>query len=182
MKWRHDDVIIVFSESVYKTCQRQPTELKLGKLIVHWKLHKICKFEYHVTRNDVRMTSLPKQWNNNGEMRASAKPNKLHIIRKVLMRAIWKCTFYWIWATMSKVIGVLSNFGIFLRCLLTKYECHVSQEANSEKFLSCPNSTFNIRKSHKISSRKALSYFRSYQPKTTCPPPPPVLFGLMVML
>ena len=29
----------------------------------------------------------------------------------------------------------------------------------------CPNSTFNIRKSHKISGGKAL-YFKSYKPKT----------------
>ena len=41
---------------------------------------------------------------------------------------------------------------------------HVTQEANFEIFLFCPNSTFNIRKSHKISGGKAL-YFRSYQPK-----------------
>ena len=57
-----------FSESVYKTCQRQSTELKLGKLIIHSNLHKITKFENHVTRNDVIMTSLPKtmekQWGN----------------------------------------------------------------------------------------------------------------------
>ena len=51
---------LCLSESVYKTCQRQPTELKLGKLIVHSKFHKIRKFEKHVTRNDVIMTSLPK--------------------------------------------------------------------------------------------------------------------------
>ena len=42
----------------------------------------------------------------------------------------------------------------------------VTQVANFEKFLFCPNSTFNIRKSHKISSGKAV-YFRSYQPKTS---------------
>ena len=42
----------------------------------------------------------------------------------------------------------------------------VTQEANFEKILFCPNSTFNIRKIHKISSGKAL-YFRSYQPKTS---------------
>ena len=31
------------------------------------KVHKICKFENHVTRNDVIMMSLPKrQWNNAG--------------------------------------------------------------------------------------------------------------------
>ena len=59
---------LCFSESVYKTCQRQPTGLRLVKLIVYSKLHKICKFENHVTRNDAIMTSLPKtmekQWGN----------------------------------------------------------------------------------------------------------------------
>ena len=39
-------------------------ELKLGKLIVHSKFHKICKFENHVTRNDVIMTLLPKTTEN----------------------------------------------------------------------------------------------------------------------
>ena len=60
---------------------------------------------------------------------------------------------------------------------------HVTQEANFEKILFFPNSGFNIRKSHKISSRKAL-YFRSYQPKSSTEmentPPPPVLLGLNV--
>ena len=51
---------LCFYESVYKTCQRQSTELKLGKLIAQSKLHKICKFENHVTRNGVIITSLPK--------------------------------------------------------------------------------------------------------------------------
>ena len=46
------------------------------------------------------------------------------------------------------------------------WSCHVTQKENFEIFLFCPNSTFNIRKSHKISSGKAL-YFRSYQPKTS---------------
>ena len=50
----------MFSESVYKTCQKQPTELKLRKLIVQPMFHKISKFENHVTRNDVIITSLPK--------------------------------------------------------------------------------------------------------------------------
>ena len=43
---------------------------------------------------------------------------------------------------------------------------HVTQEANFEKKLYFPNSAFNIRKSYKISNKKAL-YFRSYQPKTS---------------
>ena len=55
---------LCFFESVNKTCQQQPTELKLGSFIVHSKVHKTFKFENHVTRNDVIMTSLPKQWEN----------------------------------------------------------------------------------------------------------------------
>ena len=46
------------------------------------------------------------------------------------------------------------------------WSCHMTQEANLENFLFCLNSTFNTRKSHKISSGKAL-YFRSDQPKTS---------------
>ena len=58
---------LCFSEFGYKTCHKQPTELKLGKLIVHLKFPKIRKFENHVTRNDVIITSLPKtmeKWRN----------------------------------------------------------------------------------------------------------------------
>ena len=44
------------------------------------------------------------------------------------------------------------------------WSCHVTQDANFENFLFCPDSIFNIRKSHKISSGKAL-YFRCYQHK-----------------
>ena len=46
------------------------------------------------------------------------------------------------------------------------WPCHVTQEANFKNNLLFPNSAFYIRKSYKISSRKAL-YFRSYQPKTS---------------
>ena len=34
-----------------------------------------------------------KQWNN-GKMRTSTEPNKMYIVRKVLMRAIQKYNFY----------------------------------------------------------------------------------------
>ena len=116
MKLRHDDVIIVFSESVYETYQRQPKELKLGKLIVHSKFHKIWKFESHMIRNDVIMTSLPKQW----KMRASAKPNKLYIIRKVYesypkMYLLLNLSHY------IKRYGHLCQILAFLRCPLPKY-------------------------------------------------------------
>ena len=85
---------LCFSESVHKTCQRQSKELKLGKLIVHSKFHKISKFENHVTRNDVIMMSLPKTMENNRKMLTSAKSNKLYINRKLLLKAIQKCTSY----------------------------------------------------------------------------------------
>ena len=102
MKW-HDDDVIIFSQPVYKTCQRQPTALKLGRLIVYSKFHKICKFENHVTRNDV-ITK------NSGNMQTSVEPNKIHIIQKDLMRDIQKCNFYWIWAIVSKVMGIYVKF------------------------------------------------------------------------
>ena len=82
--------LLCFYESVYKTCQGQPTELKLGKLIAHSKFHKIWKFENHVTRNDIIMTSLPKTMEKCGPPRNQTND----IIQKVLMRAIQKCTFY----------------------------------------------------------------------------------------
>ena len=65
--------------------------------------------------------SLPKTMENNGERRTSPKPNKLYINRNVFMRAIQKCTSYWIWVTMSKVVGIFVKFWHFLRCQLTKY-------------------------------------------------------------
>ena len=43
------------------------------------------------------------------------------------------------------------------------WSCHVTQDANFEFFLFCPNSKLNIWKRLKISSGKAL-YFRGYQP------------------
>ena len=46
------------------------------------------------------------------------------------------------------------------------WSCHVTQEENFENFLFCPNFTFNIGKSHKISNGKAV-YFRNYQPKAS---------------
>ena len=67
---------------------------------------------------------------------------------------------------MSKVMGILSSFGIFMMPTRQIWSCHMTQEANLKKFLFCPNSRFNIRKSHKISSGKAL-YFRSYQRKSS---------------
>ena len=104
---------------------------------------------------------------NNRKVRTSAKPNKLYIVRKVLMRAIQKSTFYWIWATMSKVMGIYVKFWHFLWWPLPKYGLTWPKKQISKKLY-----FFLIL--HNISGRKAL-YFRSYQPKTSrggVPPPP----------
>ena len=62
-------LLCFFFKFVYKTCQRQPAALKLCRLIVYQKFYKICKFENHVTRNEVIMMSLPK---NNGKQLENA--------------------------------------------------------------------------------------------------------------
>ena len=92
--------------NVYKTCQRQPTALKLFRLIVYPKFRKICKFENHLIWNDVIIMSLPKtmekQWEN-----ADLRRTKQNIHRsKGFDESYPKCTFYWIWATVSKVMGI----------------------------------------------------------------------------
>ena len=83
-----------FSQSVYKTCQKQSTVLKLCRLIVYSNFHKICKFGNHVTRNDVIIMSLPKtiekQWEK-AELRRTKQD--IYIVRKVLIRATQKCNF-----------------------------------------------------------------------------------------
>ena len=73
---------------------------------------------------------------------------KLYTIRKVSIRAIQKCTFVLIRATVSKVMDILPPI----------WSCQVTQDANCENFLFCPNSAYNTRKSHKMSSGRAL-YF-----------------------
>ena len=62
------------------------------------------------------------------------------------------------------------------------WSCHMTQDVNFENFLFCPNSTFDIKKSRKICSEKAL-YFRSYQQKRPHGggkhPPPPSAFRVI---
>ena len=105
---------LCFSESVHKTCQRQPTELKLCKLIVHSKFHKTCKFEKHVTRSDVVMMSLPKtmekQWGN-----ADLSETKQNIYQsKGIDESYPKMYFLLNLSHCVKSCGYfLSNFGIF---------------------------------------------------------------------
>ena len=154
---------LCFSESVYKPCQWQPTELKLGKLIARSKFHKICKFENHVRRNDVIMTSLPKTMEKCGPPRNKTNYTSFE-------RYWWKLSknvlFIEFESLCQKLWAFMSNFGIFTMPALQIWSCHVTQEAHFEKILLFPNFAFIIGESCKISSRKAL-YFRSYQPKTS---------------
>ena len=116
---------------------------------------------------------------NNGKCRTSAKQSKLYIIRKILIRAIQRCTFYWIWATVSKVMSIdkshakiyfllnlshcvkcyrhFGQFWLFLPCPLTKYG-HVMwpKMQISNFFIFFSNSTFNIRISYKFFLWKAI--------------------------
>ena len=80
---------------------------------------------------------------------------------------------------MSKVVGIFVKFWRYFTMSTHKiWSYHVTQEANFEHFLFCRNSTFNIKKSHKISSGKAL-YFRNYQPETSWGwKTPPSAFGV----
>ena len=65
--------------------------------------------EVIVFGNDV----ITKNNGNNKEMQTSAKPKKLYINRKVLMRAIQNCTFYEFEPLCKNLWTFLSNFGIF---------------------------------------------------------------------
>ena len=79
---------LCFSLFVYKTCPRQPAALKLCSLIVYLKFYKICKFENHVTRNDITMISLSKTMEEKGNMRTTVEQAKIYFICKASMRAI----------------------------------------------------------------------------------------------
>ena len=80
-------------------------------------------------------------------------------------------------------MGIYVKFWHFFTLpALQIWPCHVTQEENFVKILFFPDSAFNIGKSCKISSRKAL-YFKNYQPKTSRGggvenTHPPVLLGL----
>ena len=67
---------------------------------------------------------------------------------------------------MSKVMGIYVNFGIFYNARSPNMAMSRDPRSKFRKNFIFPNSAFNIRKSYKISCRKA-PYFRSYQPKTS---------------
>ena len=98
----------------------------------------ICKFESSATTNAVIMTSLPKTIAN---------------IRNVLMRAFQKMYF------LLNLCHCVKSYGHYCQILAFFYDARspdmvMSSDPRSkfQKVLFCPNSRFNIRKSHKISS------------------------------
>ena len=90
-------------------------------------------------------------------MWTSANSNKLYNIRKVLMRAIKNVLFIELERLCQNFFGhFCKNFlAFFSNTHSLIWSCHVTQEANFEKFLFFPLSAFNIRKRYKISSTDA---------------------------
>ena len=77
--------------------------MKLCTVIVLLKTYQNTKRnfqKYDLWRHNYVITK------NNGKIRTSVKPGKLHIIRKVMMRALRKWNFYWNWVTESKVMAI----------------------------------------------------------------------------
>ena len=134
--------------------------------------YKISKFENHIRKNDVIMMSLRKT------MEKFGPPQTRQIIyhSKGTDKSYPKMYFL---LNLSHCVKSYGHFcQILVLFMMTAHQiwsCHVTQDANFEIFLFCPNSKLNIWKRQKISSGKAL-YFRSYQPKTSqgvenTPPP-----------
>ena len=117
-----------------------------------------------MTRNDVIMMSLPKtmekQWGNFGPPR-----NQTYYIS--IDESYPKMYF------LLNLSIYVKSCGHFCQILAIFYDDRspdmvISREPRNKfrKFSFCPNSTFNIRKSHKISGGNAI-YLRSHQPKTS---------------
>ena len=125
--------------------------------------YKIYQFESPTITNDIIMTPLPKTMAKFGPLQNQTNCIPFQI--KGIDKTYPKMCF------LLNLSHCVKCYGHFCQILALStmpahqiWSCHVTQDANFEKFLFCPNSTFNIRKSHKISSGKAL-YFRSYQQK-----------------
>ena len=95
-----------FPHPLCKIRSRHPRELKLIGLVAYIMFYKICIFESSTITNYV-ITK------NNGKIRTSAKPNKLYIIRKILMRAIQNVLFIEFEPLCQNVWAILSNFRFF---------------------------------------------------------------------
>ena len=113
--------------------------------------YKICKFEIHVTRNDVIIKSLPKTLENNGKMRTSVEPSKIYIVRKVLMRAIQTMQFL---LNLSHCVKSYAHLCQIYQTTHQIWSCHVILTSNSEKFYFSPNTVLNFGKSYQTKSSR----------------------------
>ena len=170
---------LCFTESVYKTCQRQSTELKLGKLIVHSKFHKIRKFENHVTRNDVIMTSLSKTMKKCGPPR-----DQINYIS--FERYWWELSknvlFIEFEPLCQKLWAFMSNFGIFYNARSPNMAMSRDPRSKFRKKICFPNSALisgTVTKFlvEKLSTSEVISQKTSWGVENT--PPPSVLLRLM---
>ena len=91
--------------TLLKIRSRRPSELKLTRVIAYIIFYKICQLKNSTMTNDVITKKMAK-------FGFPRKPKKLYIIRKVFMKAIQKCTLYWIWIIVSKVMGIVVQFWL----------------------------------------------------------------------
>ena len=121
--------LLCFLNLSMKPCQRQPTELKLRGLIVHTKFHKICKFKNHVTRNEVIMMSLSKQWKTmgkSGPLRNQTKyisferfsQNVTFIDFEPLCQTL--CSFHFIFFSPNSILNIRKSYKIWGNWLKNK--------------------------------------------------------------
>ena len=168
---------LCFYESVYKICQQQPTELKLSKLIVQSKFHKIYKFENHVTRNDVIMTSLPKTMEN-----ADLRETKQTVhYSKGIDESYPKLYFLFNLSHYVKSYRHLCQFlAFFTMPALQIWPCHVTQEVNFQQIIFFLILHLILGKATKFLVEKlSTSEIFSQKPRGGWKhPPPPVLLGL----
>ena len=80
-------------------------------------------------------------------MRTSSEPNKIYIVRKVLMRAIQKCTFIEFEPMCQRLRAFMSRFTMTNHQI---WSCHVTLATDLENFYFSPNSTLNFRKIYQI--------------------------------
>ena len=71
------------------------------------------------------MTSLVKQPNLN-----LCKKQTNYISSKGFDKAIQKFAFYWIWAIVSKVMSIMSNFAVYTHQI---WSCHMTQVTIKKK-------------------------------------------------
>ena len=78
------------------------------------------------------------------------KPNELYIIGKVLIKLSKNVFFIEFKPLCQKLWKFLLNFGLFYLAHSPNMIMSRDPRCKFRKFLFLPNSTFNIRKSHKI--------------------------------